>query len=245
MWIVPKTLSQCVPAMGGLNLVLDEQVWILEQSVTWRSKFMCKQYWLRRWKRGDYVQHLCGLMLKPSHHQSFVEKYVESLGDIPASLSVHQGKDREKKTQDTYGHTSEDTSGQLEMFDGASLRMFSDTPRWGYGESCPIWKKRVSDAYGEYSQRKKLALHTKEKGCIAWPTPRAGNPGSRKPGTGGRVLAEEAKKYAGRQDQEKRSTNGSQREQLSPDWVECLMGLPIGTSDLCYSATESSLKPQN
>jgi hypothetical protein len=27
-----------------------------------------------------------------------------------------------------------------------------------------------------------------------WPTPRAGNPGSRKPGTGGKILAEEAKK---------------------------------------------------
>ena len=38
-------------------------------------------------------------------------------------------------------------------------------------------------------------LHTKEKGCISnWPTLRAGNPGSRKPGTGGKILAEEAKK---------------------------------------------------
>ena len=30
-----------------------------------------------------------------------------------------------------------------------------------------------------------------------WPTPRAGNPGSRKPGTGGKILAEEAKKNWG------------------------------------------------
>ncbi len=29
-----------------------------------------------------------------------------------------------------------------------------------------------------------------------WPTPRAGNPGSRKPGTGGEVLAEEAKRWS-------------------------------------------------
>jgi hypothetical protein len=29
-----------------------------------------------------------------------------------------------------------------------------------------------------------------------WPTPRAGNPGSRKPGTGGKILAEEAKNWA-------------------------------------------------
>jgi len=31
-------------------------------------------------------------------------------------------------------------------------------------------------------------------GMDNWPTPRAGNPGSRKPGTGGKILAEEAKK---------------------------------------------------
>jgi hypothetical protein len=33
-------------------------------------------------------------------------------------------------------------------------------------------------------------------GMDNWPTPRAGNPGSRKPGTGGKILAEEAKNWA-------------------------------------------------
>jgi hypothetical protein len=50
-----------------------------------------------------------------------------------------------------------------------------------------------------------LARNKKKGGCknlredvnnpkMNWPTPRAGNPGSRKPGTGGKILAEEAKK---------------------------------------------------
>ena len=34
----------------------------------------------------------------------------------------------------------------------------------------------------------------KGMGEANWPTPRDGNPGSRKPGTGGKILAEEAKK---------------------------------------------------
>jgi hypothetical protein len=194
LWIVPKMLSQCVQATEGLSLDSEEQAWMLEQSVTWRSKSMSKPYWLRRWKKGDYVQHLCGLMLKPSHHQSFEEKYVESLEDIPVSRSAQPEGGKEKKTQGTCGHTSEGMSGQLDLF-GVSLRMSSVTPRWGYGESCPIWKQKVTDAYGEYSQRKKLAHPTKEKESLSWPSPRAGNPGSRKPGTGGKVLSEEAKRW--------------------------------------------------
>ena len=42
-----------------------------------------------------------------------------------------------------------------------------------------------------------------------WPTPRAGNPGSRKPGTGGKVLSEEVKTVA--------------NHHLNPSWVEQLM----------------------
>ena len=69
-----------------------------------------------------------------------------------------------RKTQDTYGHISSSTSGQLDLF-GAFGKTLQDTPRWGYGESCPIWKKKVIDARGAYSQRKKLALHTKGNEC--------------------------------------------------------------------------------
>ena len=300
-------LSQCVQATEGLSLDSEEQAWMLEQSVTWRSKSMCKRYWLRRWKRGDYVQHLCGLMLKPSHHQFFEEKYVESLGDIHVSHLAQPEKDKERTTQDTCGYTSEGTSGQLDLF-GVSSRMFSDIPRWGYGESCPIWKQKVTDAYGEYSQRKKLAHPTKEKESLSWATPRAGNPGSRKPGTGGKVLSEQARnwrtpsvaevknqcnstqiylqnqvgatekkgknwgtpqasdhvegartrvdsgqKCLGRdlnrlnshQDQMKSNMNGKHQEQLNPDWVEQLMGLPIGWTDLGSWGTESAHRQQN
>ena len=325
MWIIPKTLSQYVPATPGLNLVSSERAWMLEQSVTWRSKFMSKQYWLKRWKKGDYVQHLCGLMPKPSLHQSFVEKYTASLPDIHANHSVQQGSEKEKKTQGTYGPTSDSTSGQLDLF-GAFSKMSEATPRWGYGESCPIWKKMVTERSSDCSRRRKQARLTNASECSSWgtpkeqdsraaswdrgksnlgeqvhgmaknwPTPRTGNPGSRKPGTGGKILAEEAKIHAGPPAQEKSSTSGknqgswptarasdaeggriktertekgfrSKREKsdqyfgaklrdaaemekpptmkLNPNWVEQLMGLPIGWTDLGSWATESSHKPQ-
>jgi hypothetical protein len=105
-----------------------------------------------------------------------------------------------------------------------------------------------------------------------WPTPRAGNPGSRKAGTGGKVLAEEVKKSlmwptptgtersginpktgkgAGlskavkmwptpREFMYKDSTTDRNKGnlgevvggQLNPDWVEWLMGFPVGWTDI-------------
>jgi hypothetical protein len=121
-----------------------------------------------------------------------------------------------------------------------------------------------------------------------WPTPRAGNPGSRKPGTGGKILAEEAKKnwgtpqardwkgaqgraykggakdllaqtegvppHVGPPAQEKSNTSGKNHgsPKLNPNWVEQLMGLPVGWTQLptewidsdCL-VTELSPKQQN
>ena len=277
MWIIPKTLSHFVPDTEGLNLELSEQAWMCEQSLMWRSKPSAAPTWQRRLKKGGWITHLSGRILKPSLHESFVEKYTDSLEDIHANHSVQQASDKEKKTQDTYGHTSSSTSGQLDLF-GAFGKMSQDTPRWGYGESCPIWKKKVTDARGAYSQRKKLALHTKGNECSSWgtpkeqdsraaswdrgksnlgeqvhgmtknwPTPRAGNPGSRKPGTGGKILAEEAKIHNGLQDQEKSNTSGKNQgsPKLNPNWVEQLMGLSTGWTDLGSWGMELSHKQQN
>ena len=283
MWIIPKTLSAFVPDTEGLNLELEEQAWMCEQSLMWRSKHSAAPTWQRRLKKGGWITHLSGRILKPSLHESFVEKYTDSLEDIHANHSVQQASDKEKKTQDTYGHTSSSTSGQLDLF-GAFGKMSQDTPRWGYGESCPIWKKKVIDARGVYSQRKKLARHTKGNESSSWATPQASDPGSRKPGTGGKILAEEAKIHNGLQDQEKSNTSGKNQGswatprsrdagewcmnkarvgtkkedtltgqatkrktlgKLNPSWVESLMGLSTGWTDLGSWGMELSPKQQN
>jgi len=312
VWIIPKTLSRFVPDTEGLSLELDEQAWILEQSAMLRSKPSSKQTWLRRLKKGGWITPLSTRILKPSLHQSFEEKYTESLEDILANHSVQQESEKEKKTQDTYGRISESTSGQLDLF-GAFSRTSEVTSRWGYGESCPIWKKMVTERSGDCSARRKRARLTNasdasswqnyptptsrdwkgkqaneykdERGeennmkfaslpgvvekisksnwatpqasdhvegartakesnqkCLGrdlnqmenWPTPRAGNPGSRKPGTGGKILAEEAKNHAGPPAPEKSSTSGKNHgsPKLNPNWVEQLMGLEVGWTQL-------------
>ena len=304
MWIIPKTLSAFVQDTEGLNLDLEERAWMLEQSAMWRSKPSSKQTWLRRLKKDSWMTHLSTRILKPSQQKSFEEKYTASLEDIPVSRSVAQESEKERKTQGTYGHTSEAMSGQLDLF-GAFSKMSEVTPRWGYGESCPIWKKMVTERSGDCTQRRKQARLTnasdasswqnyptpaardykgtnsedhvmnKSKGYKGhmnqlpnfikygmdnWPTPRAGNPGSRKPGTGGKILAEEAKKnwytpdcsdrrsakskqqglsnqakiHAGPPAPEKSSTSGKNHgsPKLNPNWVEQLMGLEVGWTQL-------------
>ena len=318
MWIIPKTLSAFVQDTEGLNLDLDERAWMLEQSAMWRSKPSSKQTWLRRLNRTSWLTALSTRILKPSLHESFEEKFTASLVDIHVSRSVARESEKAKKTLDTCGHISEDTSEQL-VLPGFLPKMSEVTPRWGYGESCPIWKKMVTERSGDCSRRRKQARLTNasdasswptatardHKGCYKtlvrkdgkprgdllpdavniaeqnWPTPRAGNPGSRKPGTGGKILAEEAKKnwptattndatgskyqysqgdhnkkvmklcgaveqHNGPPAPEKSSTIGKNHgsPKLNPNWVEQLMGLPIGWTDLGSWGTESSPKPQ-
>lgn len=76
----------------------------------------------------------------------------------------------------------------------------------------------------------------------SWATPRSGNPGSRKPGTGGKVLSEEVKAWASPQARDyrtgeesrwqdanrSRNLNDQNNGKLNPRWVETLMGLPVG-----------------
>ena len=52
MWIIPKTLSAFVPATPGWSLESSERAWMFAQSVTWRSKFMSKQYWFKAMEEG-------------------------------------------------------------------------------------------------------------------------------------------------------------------------------------------------
>ncbi len=159
MWIIPKPLSDFVQDTEGLNLDLEERAWMLESSAMWRSKPSSKQTWLRRLKKDEWMTRLSTRILKPSQQKYFEEKFTASLVDIPVSRSVARGSEKEKKTQGTYGHTSEDTSEQL-VLPGFLPKTSAVIPRWGYGASCPIWKKMVTARSLECPPRRKQTRPT-------------------------------------------------------------------------------------
>jgi hypothetical protein len=170
-------------------------------------------------------------------------------------------------TQDTSGHTSEDISKQLDLFN-VSLKTSKDTSRLDSPQSSATWKKMVTQQRGEYSQRKKLAHRIEEKEYLSWPTPTATNNGPGVDKTNPRgiqqgnalataVLWESkgwwptpaARDYKGAVLPETlaaknrnpmtnslpdaiqhKSGSGS----LNPEWVEWLMGVPIGWTELGF-----------
>lgn len=108
-----------------------------------------------------------------------------------------------------------------------SLQKFSETfPRAGIMQS------------GELYQPLVLEQTIFENECLLFPTPRASNPGSRINSKGGKILAQEVEKSVGIRDSSGKLVNRN-GGQLNPQWVEWLMGFPIGWTDLQHLETQS------
>ena len=174
MWILPKNYplsSHFVADMVASKEDLTLPDLNIESSLMSRSKPTQSQTWQTRWKEGSYYQHLFGRILKPCQWSRFETKLTSLLEATHVSPLVQQGKEKETKTLDTYGLTYGDTSKQLDLFE-SSLKTSKDTSALDCEKSLATWKASVTSARGEYSQRVKLALRTKEKESTSWATPR-------------------------------------------------------------------------
>lgn len=245
MWIIPKThplYSHFALDMVASKEDLTLQGLNIESSLMWRSKPTQLRTWLQRWKRISWMQHLFTRILKPFHRKSFETKLASSLAVIHVNLfPLHQQTEKEQKILDTSGHISENTLKQYDLF-GVSLKMLKDISHLDCDKSSKIWSQWVMQARLEYSQRAKLALRTKEKGSTSWATPRTtdANGGARTLNEKGQRISvsDPTKTYgANLSDQvrywptpkgELRTVSGH----LNPDWVEWLMGVPTGWTEL-------------
>ena len=178
MWILPKNLNLTDPSTSSAfvadtvgskeDLILLEST--IESSLMWRSKASPLRTWLTRWNRVSWMPHLFTRILKPSHHISFEAALTSSLADIRASRLVQREGAGVKMTPAISGHTSENISTQLNLFN-ASSKTSRDTSRLDSTASSATWKKMVTTQRGEYSQRLKSAHLTRESACSFWPTP--------------------------------------------------------------------------
>ena len=147
----------------------------------WRSKPSLLRTWLRRWKANSWMQPLSTLMLKPSHTEDFLTKFLSSVVDFHAYHFPKQPTIKnQQKMNDTYSHTSlkELNSANHNL---SSLKMSTELsqPKQQMEKvfssmSLEAWNKWVMKQSQEYSQRKKLATHMKEKEYSSWATPRIG-----------------------------------------------------------------------
>lgn len=175
MWIIPKNhplYSVFAPEYVGSKEELKELSGHLESRLMWKSKPSPVGTWLLRWNRVFWIQLLFGRMLKPSHHNIFEAKYMESLADIHANPSATQETVKVKKIHATSGRSSNSRYLQLDLF-GASLKMSQGILPSDSNPLDVAWKKWVTGLRREYIQRKKLVRLTDENGCLSsqWPTP--------------------------------------------------------------------------
>ena len=180
MWILPKQLHTSAYAQDTKALGLDSEEFsqICERSLTWRGKDSLSRTWLQRWKRENWMQHLCSRTLKPSLTESFVDAWTSSLEDSRANPSVLLESVKQLKTPDTSSLTSqtESESANLELFSlktykGSSLARQPTESQFS-NMSSESWKAWVTEQRQEYSQRKKSAHLTRENesSSLAWPT---------------------------------------------------------------------------
>ena len=178
MWIIPKQLHTSASALDTKALGLDSEEFsqICERSLTWRGKDSLSRTWLQRWKRENWMQHLCTRTLRPSLTGSFVDAWTSSLADSRVSHSVLPESVTALKIRDTCSLTSqtESESANLELFSSKTLKE-SSQPRQQTGNqfsnmSSESWKAWVIEQRREYSVRLKSAHLTRESGSSSWPT---------------------------------------------------------------------------
>ena len=165
------------------------------------------------------------------------------LGGFPAKTSASQ-----VKAQALTANAQEcgDTWRELPVKSPLILSLSKTRPRSEHGGltsfslTLPVWGMMHG---GALLERTPPAFRIVAPVSGFWPTPRAGRPGSRPNGKGGKVLQEEVQIAEGirkrGQKVKPKSLPG-----LSPEWVEWLMGWPIGWTDLKPLGTDKFLRWQ-
>ncbi len=187
MWILPKQIQSLISAsaqvMKESDLDSEEFCQMSEKSLMWRSKPSLSRTWSTRLKREKWLQLLFTRTLKPSHTESFEDKWTSLVEDSLANHSLKQVLKKQLMTQDTCSHTSqkESESANLELFSSKMSKELSapkqKTENQFSNMSSEHWKSWVTEQRQEYSQRAKSAIAMeeecliKERESLSWATP--------------------------------------------------------------------------
>ena len=179
-WIIPKTLLTTYPSVldtKALGLDLEEFSQICEKSLTLRGKDMPQRSWQRKWKQENWLQRLSTRMLKPSHTEDFLDKWVSSQADFHANHLAAPVNDNQPLTHDTCSPSSLKELNSADQSLSSSKMSTASSPQKQEMEkvfsnmSSEAWKKWITQQRQEYSQRVKSAHLIREKEFTSWPTP--------------------------------------------------------------------------
>lgn len=178
-----------------------------------------------------------------------------SAGDSPASRSVVPGSEEAKRMTVTSGRKCLELCGSSGPL-GSLERMLLESSVWNSNLAVLTWKVKGIPSGRSLFQLAASGPGTEGNGCLLWPTPTA--PGSHQVGRieewGGsgnplRIYPPPtARDYRAPGLPEKRQARMEERAQplpeviggmLNPQWVEWLMGFPIGWTDCDVSAMRS------
>ena len=161
MWILPKQLhtSAFVQDTKASGLDSEEFSQICEKSLSWRGKDSQSRTWLQRWKRENWIKHLCTRTLRPSLTESFEDKWTSYLGASRANHSAKQDLEKQLKTLGTCSPTSQKESVSADqqlcfskMYKESSVAK-PGTENQFSSMSSEHWKDWVTEQRQEYSQR--------------------------------------------------------------------------------------------
>ena len=178
MWILTEQLITSHFAPDTKALEWDSETFgrMCEKSLMWRSKPSQLRTWQQRLKRVGYIRHLFTRILKPSHSNTFLEKWISFLPDSHANPLVLPEDDNQQMIRDIYTHISLKEShsvDQLMLFSKMSKESSQAKPQTEnryLNMSSETWKKEVISHRGEYSARLKLVRPINEKESLSWPT---------------------------------------------------------------------------
>lgn len=259
MWIhVPSISSASAQEWEDSTSELSLRCQLLEQSATSRSKPIAARSWLRAWKSKYWIRHLFGRISNVSTACRGVESWIASLEATRASRFHWQDVGQAPTIHDICGLTLPELSRKLHLA-SVSLKTSQGTLPSGSTSSSASWKKWVTTLRRSSLARKKWVLATRESASLSsllggkWPTPalRDHKGTNLKPfqerggGKKGEQLANFVK-HCFHLDQQtstpgvESSTNilssrqqlVRQKRRLNPNFVDWLMGWPIGWTDL-------------
>lgn len=126
--------------------------------------------WL--WTQGSSIQLLSGLTCEPSTLARGVERFIASLGDIPASLSATPADAGESPTPGTSGPSSA-TSSNAFAPSGPFSRTSLATYRWDLKPSSRTYRDWATRLRAACLLRRKWARAIDGNESSSWPTPNA------------------------------------------------------------------------